>query len=194
MTQEMSPVETSRTRPLPEGTPPCPRRSPGQGVLWALLLLSLALNGVALYWIGAMQRELQAAQGQFHEIVSSARADLQAWSGQPLALQIAIDQTIPISDTVSISDTFTVPIDTVFPFSTQVRTSFNIPLLGRQELSIPVAGSVPVKATFEVPLQAEFPISMTYRLALDLPVEVTLPPEVLQSVDQMLQQLEVGLR
>jgi len=27
-----------------------------------------------------------------------------------------------------------------------------------------------------------------------LPVEVTLPPEVLQPVDQMLQQLEVGLR
>ncbi|HRU95445.1 MAG TPA: hypothetical protein P5195_09475, partial [Anaerolineae bacterium] len=95
MTQEMSPAEVSRTRPLPEQTPPRQCRFPSMGVLCELLWLSLALNGVALYWIGAMQRELQATQGQLHEMVSSARADLQAWSGQPLALQVAIDQQIP---------------------------------------------------------------------------------------------------
>ncbi|MBN1921262.1 MAG: hypothetical protein JW892_08465 [Anaerolineae bacterium] len=209
MTQTTPPPDAYRTRTLPEtlvdAGASLPERSSdkqrsvkqrftGVTLLWILLALSLALNGLALYGLGAMYRGLQDAQGQVQEMVSTLRAELQTLGGRPLELQIAIDQEVPISDTVKISDTFRVPLNTVFPFSTQVNTSFNIPLLGRQEISIPVSGSVPVSTTFEIPVQADFPISMTYRLVLDMPVAVTFPPELLEPLDQMLQQAEDGLR
>jgi len=204
MTQETPPSDAYQTRTLPEtlvdsgGAAPETRltkqRLGGVTLLWILLFVSLALNGVALYGLSAMRRGLQNAQVQLQELVSTMRTELQQLGEQPLELQIAIDQEIPISDTVKISDTFMVPLDTVFPFSTQVSTSFNIPLLGRQQVSIPVSGSVPVSATFEIPIQVDFPISMTYRLVLDLPVAVTLPPELLEPIDRMLEQAEAGLR
>ena len=204
MTQATPPPDAYRTRTLPETLTGAgaalpersseKRRSTGATLLWILLVLSLALNGLALFGLGAMYRSLQDAQVQVREMVSTLRTELQTLGGHPLELQIAIDQEIPISDTVKISETFIVPLNTVFPFSTQVNTSFNIPLLGRQEISIPVSGSVPVNTTFEIPVQEDFPISMTYRLVLDLPVAVTFPPELLEPLDEMLQQAEDGLR
>lgn len=203
MTQETTPADPNRTRVLPEthteddAVVPIERkkkRSGGVTLLWLLLLLSLALNGLALYWINAMQQGLMGAQGQLREMVSTTRTDLQTMGLQPITLQIAIDQHIPISETFTISDTFTIPVNAVFPFSTQVNTSINIPLLGPQEISIPVSGAVPINTTFKIPIRADIPISMTYHLVLDLPVAVTLPAELLQPIDQMLQQAEDGLR
>lgn len=206
MAQETRPLDPHSTRVLPETyaesaseqrptAPPSKPKPPfGWALLWVLLLLSLTLNGLALYWINAIQQGLLGAQGQLRGLVSDARTDLQTFGSQPLTFQIAIDQHIPISETVRISDTFVIPINAVFPFSTRVNTTINIPILGPQEISIPVSASVPVNTTIEVPIQADFPISMTFHLVMDLPVEVTLPPELLAPFDQMLQQAEDGLR
>lgn len=204
MSQDTLSDDAYRTRTLPETTPESTRvaaagrpgrKQPGGSALpWLLVLLSLALNGIALIWLYTMHQELKTAQGQLQDVVRSVRAELTLMRTQPLELLIGIDQEIPISDTVTISDTFAVPVKAVLPFSTQVNTSFLIPLLGRQEISLPVSGSVPVEATFEIPVQADFPISMTTRLVLDMPVSVTLPAEFLQPIDDMLQQVEDRLR
>lgn len=201
--EETTPIDPNSTRVLPEtyaenDSPshpaPKPKRPFGLALLWVLLLISLALNGLALFWINALQQGLMGAQVQLREMVSGARTDLQAFGAQPLKFQVAVDQQIPISETVAISDTFVIPINTVFPFSTRVNTTINIPLFGPQEVSIPVSASVPVNTTFEVPIRADFPISMTFHFTMDLPVEITLPPELLEPIDQMLQQAEDGLR
>ncbi len=204
MSQQMTSADAYRTRTLPETltegavtapeNPPTMKRSGGQRLLWILLLISLVLNGLALFWLGTMQQGLKNARLQLLEMVSAARVELQEVSARPIELQIAIDQEIPISNTVTISDTFSVPVNTVLPFSTQVNTAINIPLLGRQDITLPVSGSVPISVTFEIPLQADFPISMTHRLILDLPVSVTLPTELLQPIDQVLQRVEDGVR
>ena len=95
------------------------------------VLLSLTLNIYLLFLLSNAQKDLVDA-------IVVARNSLTIMNQQSVEISVKVDQEIPINTLIPISQTITVPIDLDYPLSTVVNTSFNIPVLGRQEISIPI--------------------------------------------------------
>lgn len=94
-----------------------------------------------------------------------------------IPLEVHVDYEVPIRTTVPISQAVQVPIAVAYPVSLTVTTSFDLPLLGEQEVVLPVHTVIPISHTLLLPLRADFPVSLTYRLQGDLPVVIKLSPE-----------------
>jgi len=154
----------------------------GQVLLCALVILSLALNGLVIF---TLYQAREAALG----VLESAQVSLFRLTQAPIVTQVKVDQDVPINTTIPIQKTFTVPLDFDYPLSTVVNTSINIPVLGRQDIAVPIDTIIPIKYDVEIPVQTEIPISFTYRLQADIPVEVALPPETVDNLEVFLEQL-----
>jgi hypothetical protein len=156
-------------------------------VLGVGLLISLTLNLVCLFI-------LNSARQMVRESIATVRTQLRTLEANPIETQVSVDQILPISTTVNLSRTFEIPIDTVYPLSTVVHTTVEIPLLGPQDIPIPIQANLPIKLTAQVPVQMDFPISTTYHLQTELPVQVNLPSETLMQWIQWLSQVENALK
>ena len=154
--------------------------------LTLLVLLSLALNALLLYVLWNVQSAALVS-------LTEMRNQLISLSRQPLTMQVHLEQDVPLETTVPISQTMNVPLDFDYPLSTVVNTSFNVPLLGKQEVAIPIETIIPIQYTVAVPLQMEVPISFTYHLETDLPVQVQPPAELGAQLDSILARLEQSL-
>ncbi|MBN1877148.1 MAG: hypothetical protein JXA33_23195 [Anaerolineae bacterium] len=167
-------------------SPPSRSRT-GQILLWALVILSLALNGVLIY-------ALNRARLSIAETLTTVRNTVAQVSSQPIVTTVSVDQEIPLNTTIPIHHALTVPLNIDYPLSTVVNTSFNVPLLGEQEISFPIETVIPIRYTLDVPIDMEFPISLTYHLQTEVPIEVTLPPELRAYLDAILAQAENSIR
>lgn len=154
-----------------------------RGVLYALVLLSLIFNIVLAF---AVLR----GRSQFRAALLLARNALDVREQEPWTIQVALDQDMPIETTVPINHTFVLPLNMEYPISTVVNTHIDIPLLGRQEIAIPIEATIPISYTVEVPIQMDVPISMTYHLQTEVPVEVDIPPELFDSLNDLIDQLD----
>lgn len=155
--------------------------------LSALVLFSLALNGFLLF---SIERARDAAL----EAVAVARNQVATLSQEPLIVPIKVEQSIPISTVISIDQSFNIPLDFEYNLSTTVNTSVNIPLLGRQNISFPVDTVIPIQYTFQTPIRVDVPISLTYDLQTEIPVAMSIPPEIRASLDNVLAEIEAGLK
>ncbi len=178
--------------PLPQGAPPPAKQATsgvkiGRLLLWFLVLLSLALNGVLIYAL------LEVREGALSTIASLQNTVVQ-WRDQSIVVPVKVDQQIPFRATVPISETLTVPLDFDYPLSTVVNTSVRIPLVGEQDVAFPIDTIIPVHYTLEAPVQVSVPISMTYHLQTEIPVSVEIPPAWLDQIYAILEETESALR
>jgi hypothetical protein len=86
-----------------------------------------------------------------------------------------------------------VPLDFEYPLNTVINTYVDIPLLGRQDIAVPVETVIPINTMLDIPIQMDFPISVTYQLQTVIPVEVQLPPTLLDTFEGFIEQLNVAL-
>lgn len=178
--------------PLPQGAPPPAKRAAsgvkvGQLLLWFLVFLSLALNGVLIYAL------FEVRESALNTIASLQNTVVQ-WRDQTIVVPVAVDQQIPFRSTVPISETLTVPLNFDYPLSTVVNTSVKIPLVGEQEIAFPIDTIIPVHYTLEAPVQVNVPISMSYHLQTEIPVSVEIPQAWLDQINQILEETESTLR
>ena len=178
--------------PLPQGAPPPAKQATsgvkiGRLLLWFLVLLSLALNGVLIYAL------LEVREGALSTIASLQNTVVQ-WRDQSIVVPVKVDQQIPFRATVPISETLTVPLDFDYPLSNVVNTSVRIPLVGEQDVAFPIDTIIPVHYTLEAPVQVSVPISMTYHLQTEIPVSVEIPPAWLDQIYAILEETESALR
>lgn len=159
----------------------------------AIVALALGLALSLLINIFVLVQLLQFRAGALDTIVA-ARASLRRFGTQPITTVVQVDQMLPLSLTLPIDESFTVPVDTTYALNTVVNTTIRIPLLGPQNIAVPIQGEVPLQLTLEVPVRMTVPLSTTYHLAVNLPVQVSLPSDVLDSLDAALQQAEDSLR
>ena len=152
-------------------------------VVTTLVIFSLALN---LYLLLLLSK----ARNGLNHTIAIARNTLAVVSQEPIQISVEVDQDIPINTTIPFSQTITVPINIDYPLSTVVNTSFNIPVLGRQEVSFPIETVIPVHMDFDVPIQDTVHISIMYPLKMELPVVIDIPHEVRSLLDERL--LEIG--
>lgn len=156
-------------------------------VLTVLVVFSLALNG---YLVVTLLNVRHTAL----DAITTARNNLASLGSQPFVTQVNIDQEIPFNTVVPIDQTFSVPLNIEYPLSTVVNTYVNIPVLGRQEIALPIETTIPIQYTLDVPVAVDVPISLTYHLQTEVPVEVVIPPEIRAPLDEVLQQIQVGLQ
>lgn len=155
--------------------------------IWRLFVsvvavISLLLNVVVI-------AGLLEIRGGLDRALTAARDALARQANQPIAFTVAIDQPIPIQADIPIDETFTIPIDFVYPLDTVINTHIDIPVLGRQEIAVPVETRIPISHTLEIPVEMTVPVSVTYHLQTDIPVEVAVPPDLLTTLDALLQGL-----
>ncbi|MFP4394095.1 MAG: zinc ribbon domain-containing protein [Anaerolineales bacterium] len=177
---------------LPQGASSPEKQAPshvkvGQLLLWFLVILSLALNGVLIYTL------FEVHQSVLNTIASLQNTVVQ-WRDESIIIPVKVDQQIPFQATVPISETLTVPLNFDYPLSTVVNTSVRIPLVGEQDIAFPIDTVIPVQYTLETPIQVSVPISMTYHLQTEIPVSVEIPQAWLDQITQILEETESALR
>jgi hypothetical protein len=145
------------------------------GLLFVLVLLSLALNGYLIWQWLAFRSQALALAHQANELRQSAldvvaqfRQELQGIDEMILEYDVHIDERLPVDAVVPFRERLEVPIETVVPISQTIQTTFDleIPQFG---LSIPVDVAVPVQ--LEVPINLSVPVEIDR----DIPVQTTVP-------------------
>ena len=114
---------------------------------------------------------LSRARNGLQDAIAIVRNTLAVLGEEPIELSVVVDKEIPINTSIPISETVTVPIDIDYPLSTIVNTSFNIPLLGRQEYLFPIDTIIPLHMNLDIPIQDTVQISLTYLLQIEVPVK-----------------------
>ncbi len=157
-------------------------------LLWAVVLISLGLNGYLVYRLYNFQQEAQQSMSDVEGISEMLKA-VETVQIENVDVPISIDETFPISLTVPFSDTFEVPIKTTIPISTSIKVNETIVVpindvvsLNRNaQIVISVLGqSIPV----DVPIRADIPLNMQTNVPIDLevPVDLEVPIDLLIEV------------
>jgi hypothetical protein len=152
-----------------------------------LIIFSLVLNLFLLLVLAKARIDLR-------NTITAVRNTLEGISQEPIEIPVEISQDIPINTTIPISQTIRVPIDIDYPLSTVINTSFNIPVLGRQELSLPIDTVIPVNLVYEAPIHEMVYISMVLPLHLELPILIEIPPEVRLQLEERLLEIDASLK
>ncbi len=156
-------------------------------VVTTLVILSLALNIFLLLL-------LSKARNGLDDAVAVVRNTLAVMGQESFQMSVEVDIEIPINTSIPISQTVSVPINIDYPLSTIINTSFNIPVLGRQEISFPIETVIPVHMYLDIPVQDTVHISMSYPLQMEIPVKVAIPIEVLSMLDERLQEIGTSFK
>jgi hypothetical protein len=137
---------------------------------------------------------LAKARSDLRNTIDEARSTLAVISQEPIEIPVVINQNIPINTTLPISQTIRVPIDIDYPLSTVINTSFNIPVLGRQEIRLPIDTVIPVNLVYEAPIQETVHISMEFPLHLELPIVIDIPSDFILLLDERLLEIDGSLK
>jgi len=151
------------------------------------LVVSLAINGFLIYTL------LRLRDG-FAGTLAAARNSLVLSDLSSIELNVEVDQEIPIDTTVSINQRVSVPIDIEYPLNTVVTTFIDLPVIGRQEITIPVETTIPINTTLDIPIDLDLPISLVYPLKLSVPVQVQLPSSLVDSLEDVLYDLDQSMQ
>ncbi len=156
-------------------------------VISGFVAISILLNVVLIVGLLRTREGLRSALTVAGHAVSLS-------TSEPFAVVVSVDQMIPVQTTVPIEQSFAVPLELDYPLSTVVNTYIDIPLLGRQDIAVPVEMVIPISTTLEIPIQMAIPISVTYHLQTEIPIEVQLPRTLLETLANLIEQLDAGLQ
>jgi len=158
-------------------------------LLWAIALISLALNVYLLVGFNTFQGNLRQEAGRV----------LEALEGTDIAnieVPVAIDETLDVSLTVPFSDTFEVPINMTVPVSTSIAVdeTISVPIdevvsldrdiqvfltvLGQSiPVTIPLRADVPINLQTDVPIKLDVPVEteIPINMVIEVPVDTELP-------------------
>ena len=149
------------------------RRPVDYYVLWAVAIISLALN---LYVINIL---LQARK-QVAQAASSAASAVSQLNSAAIDYSVPISQTLPVSFTVAYRQTFSVPISVTLPIDTQVQVTLNTPI-GDFPINVPVKTTVPVNLNPQIPLSLSVPVSVSVPISFSVPIHLALSDTTLGS-------------
>jgi hypothetical protein len=152
----------------------------------AFVAISIGLNVVLIVGLMYTREGLRSALAMANDtLIQSA--------GEPLVIEVAVDQAIPIQTMIPIEQSFVVPLEFNYPLNTVINTYVDIPVLGRQDIAVPVETVIPISTTLAIPVEMDVPISVTYQLQTRIPVEVQIPSTMLTALEGYFEQLDAGL-
>lgn len=154
---------------IPPSAPAAPRfqRPPDYWALWAVALVSLALNALLLYEQAAL---LGAARAQA-PAVAQAAAEIGALRAGAFDYTVRVDKTVPVITNIPLQQSVTVPLSATLPINTEVEIPISFAGFS-QTLRVPVHAQVPVQLTTEVPLALTVPVHADVPVQFDVPVHI----------------------
>ncbi len=150
-----------------------PRRSAPR-LLWAIALLSLAINLALLAAIAAGVMAVRT-------IARDSADQLQALAEGSLETPVHVNQSIPISLTVPFSYETEIAIAQNVPIKTTVSFKQEIPLLGEIPINVPIDLSIPVNMKVPISIKRDIPISTVVPVQLDVIATTRFAGTVLQA-------------
>lgn len=152
-------------------------------VLWVLLLCSVALNAVTIWFI------LRARQVTV-DTAYTAKAVVDRLAADTIRYDYAISQTVPLRVVVPIEEDVTVPISTVIPLKTTVAVNVDTGIFGMIPLNIPIDAQFPVNISFPVHVKKDVTIATVIPVSTTVPIRV----EIAQTpLADYLRQISEGL-
>lgn len=134
-------------------------------LLFLLVVLSLAANGVLIYRLLELRQRANAVLDDLL-ILSETVGE------QVIAIPVELDETFPVSASVPFQYEGTVPIDTTVPISTTVAVP--VQLLGRViEFEVPIDITVPI--SYQVPIEVEQTIQVDTSVPVHIDTTIELP-------------------
>lgn len=133
--------------------------------LWALTLVSLALNAAVI-------AALLAVRQQTGQSLAQAAGALKAIQASSIDASVPIDQEIPVALDVPVKFKVTVPIKNSIPINTTVSVPIDLPLLGTRVVNVPINMTVPIDMTVDVPIDQSVPIDSHIPVRFNVPVSV----------------------
>ncbi len=138
--------------------------------LLGLMLLGVAMLAVVSLGINfLLVTRLLRVRSDAAAMIENASRSLDNLSGQGLAFDVPISQTVNVEGDIPFKQDLAVPIKTNVPVNTTVTVPLNLGPLGSQDISVPVNTTIPVDIT--VPIHVE----QTVHVKTQLPVRMTFP-------------------
>lgn len=160
-------------------TAPNPSRSPRPWrPAWFILafftLLSLAANAFLLWllWTGWQLYEEEAVP-RLEDAAAMGRA-LQAAAQEPLTMEFAIDEELPIQLDVPIDHAVEVTLDDTVTVSRTYLIEWTLPVVGPVSKTFPLRFDVPIHIETTVPVSLTVPVSDVVPVDLTIPVSIDL--------------------
>ncbi len=134
-------------------------------VLWALAIVSFALNVVV---IAALVTAVMAGR----RIAADMADQLDAFSQQTINYKFHISQTVPVRTSVPFNHSAVVPFSQVVPISTTVRVAKEIPVVGQIAFDVPIQARVPISLSIPITINRTIDVNADVPLDLDIPLEI----------------------
>lgn len=161
--------------------------------LWAVALVSLALNAFFLY----EQWALLAYAREQAPAVAAAAAEVRAWRAGAFEYTVQVDRTVPVITNVPINQTVSVPISATLPINTEVAIPISFAGF-TQVLRVPVQAVIPVRLETEIPINLTIPIHADVPVKFDVPIRIAVAGSALDPAlaraETALTQLSAQLR
>lgn len=141
------------------------KRPWGYYALWALTLVSLALNVAVI-------AALLAVRQQTGQVLAQAAAALKTIQASSIDATVPVDQEIPVALDVPVKFKVTVPIKNAIPINTNVAVPIDLPLLGTRVINVPINMTVPIDMSVDVPIDQTVPIDSHIPVRFSVPVSV----------------------
>lgn len=142
-------------------------------VLWVLLVSSLALNALTLWFLFYARQVTVNTLGTARMLVDDIADDT-------IAYNYAVSQTVPIRVVVPIDEDVLVPISTTVPVNTVVDIELDTGVFGSIPLEVPIRAEFPVSVTLPVQVSKDVLIATSVPISLTVPIVVNIAESPLQ--------------
>jgi hypothetical protein len=137
--------------------------------LWAITLLAGLLAFVSLAVNVVLVARLIELRNGIADTLTSASRSLDNLSGQGIAFDFPISQTVNFEGDVPVKQDVTIPFKSNLPINTVVGIPLDLGLLGKQTINVPINTTVPID--IKLPIHIE----QTLRIRTAVPIRMTVP-------------------
>jgi hypothetical protein len=156
-----------------------------------LVILSLGLSAFVLAQGLFFRHQMLILRTATQGALTRAIYDLERLQKSDIALDVHVNEEIPVHTKVPLRHTLAIPINAIIPVRQDVRTtvSVDVPGVGLSlpvEVTVPLAMDVPVDLQVPVFINKNIPISTTVPLELSAPVVLNLgETEIADSLERL---------
>ncbi len=142
--------------------------------LWAITLLASLLACASLAVNVVLVTRLIELRNGIADTLTSVSHSLDNLSGQGIAFDFPISQTVNFEGDVPVRQDVTIPFKSNFPINTVVGIPLDLGPLGKQTINVPVNTNVPIDV--KLPIHVEQTIHIQTAVPIRLTVPIRLAP------------------
>lgn len=126
--------------------------------------------------LSALTGALEDSAPEIDAQLDQAVADLEAFAGSTIAIDIDVSEVVPIETSLDLNRELIIPIRTSIPIDETIDTTITV--AGPLNTEIPLDVTVPVNLDLPVELDVPILVEETIPISAQVPIDVTVPIEI----------------